>query len=405
MKINLFIAGILTVASFPLANAQAPSAGAPANRDPSEISGVGNTANFSQLVNQQHGSMQFFGKVVVDGAGLPWNPIPVAVVCDGKTRYNTVTDAKGGFGIMVDAKLPDSEIVKTKTDLGRVTAAQLVGCKVNAVLDGFDSTPVTIANRDVTDSPDIGTIHLHHNEAAAGSSISPTTASAPADAMKEFDKAHSDEIGNHMDSARKHLQKAVNIYPQFAEAWYQLGRLEEAEKPDDALSAYQKAAAADPKYTPPYEHIAAICAVEKKWQDVVDATNHALQLVPAGTPQIWYFDAVGNYNLRQCVRCSNCRRKISEHGPEPSCSQHRTASRCHVGRPGRIPNCSGPLAPLSDLHAARTQCGPGEATGGSTGEDGAAGSQVAAESLRPAIIAYSGSTPVLLHRWSCNDHN
>jgi cytochrome c-type biogenesis protein CcmH/NrfG len=298
MKINLFIAGILTVASFPLANAQAPSAGAPANRDPSEISGVGSTANFGQLVNQQHGSMQYFGKVVVDGGGLPWNPIPIAVVCDGKTRYNTVTDAKGGFGIMVDAKLSESELVQTKADVGRVTAAQLVGCKVNAVLDGFDSTPVTIANRDVTDSPDIGTIHLHHNDAAAGSSISSTTASAPADAMKEFEKAHSDEIANHMDSARKHLQKAVSIYPQFAEAWYQVGRLEETDKPDDALNAYQKAAAADPKYTPPYEHIATICAVEKKWQDVVDATNHALQLVPAGTPQIWYYNAVGNFNLK-----------------------------------------------------------------------------------------------------------
>jgi len=225
MKISLFIAGILTVASLTFANAQAPSSGAPSVRNPSDASGVGSTANFSQLVSQQHGSMQYFGKVVVDGGGLPWNPIPIAVVCDGKTRYNTVTDVKGGFGIMVDAKLPDSEIVQTKADLGRVTAAQLVGCKVNAIVDGFDSTPVTIANRDVTDSPDIGTIHLHENQAAAGSSLSPTTASAPADAMKEFDKAHADEIGNHNDSARKHLQKAVNIYPQFAEAWYHLGRL------------------------------------------------------------------------------------------------------------------------------------------------------------------------------------
>ena len=298
MKINLFIAGILTVASLTLANAQAPSAGAPSVRNPSDASGVGSTANFSQLVSEQHGSMQYFGKVVVDGSGLPWNPIPIAVVCDGKTRYNTVTDVKGGFGIMVDAKLPDSEIVKTKTDLGRVTAAQLVGCKVNAVVDGFDSTPVTIANRDVTDSPDIGTIHLHQNQAAVGSSLSPTTASAPADAMKEFDKAHSDEIGTHTDSARKHLQKAVSIDPQFAEAWYHLGRLEETDKPDDALNAYQKAAAADPKFTPPYEYIASISATEKKWQDVVDATNHALQLVPAGTPQIWYFNAVGNFNLK-----------------------------------------------------------------------------------------------------------
>jgi tetratricopeptide (TPR) repeat protein len=258
---------------------------------------VGNNANFSQLINQQHGSMQFFGKVVVDGAKPLWDPIPIVVNCDGKTRYNTVADAKGGFGIMVDAKLPESEIVKTKGDLKRVNAAELVGCKVSAILDGFDSTSVTIANRDITDAPDIGTIHLHQNEMSTGSSLSPTTASAPADAIKEFEKAHSDENDKHLDSARRHLQKAVNIDPQFAEAWYHLGRLEETDKPDDALSAYRKAAAADPKYTPPYEHIAALSAVEKKWQDVVDATDHALQLIPAGSPQIWYYSAVGNFNL------------------------------------------------------------------------------------------------------------
>jgi Flp pilus assembly protein TadD len=299
MKSNLFIAGILSVVCVPFANAQAPSAGAPNVKDPSTMSGVGNTANFSQLIGQQHGSMQFLGKVVVDGASGPlWNPIPVVVVCDGKTRYNTEADAKGTFGVLFNEKLPESEIVKSTTDVHQLTAADLVGCKVSAILDGFESTSVTIANRDVTDSPDIGTIHLHQSELATGSSLSPTTGSAPAEAIKEFEKAHSDENDKRTDSARKHLQKAVGIDPQFAEAWYQLGKLEETDKPDDALNAYRKAAAADPKYTPPYEHIAALSAVQKKWQDVVDATDRSLKLVPAGTPQIWYFNAVGNFNLK-----------------------------------------------------------------------------------------------------------
>jgi hypothetical protein len=224
MKLNLLVAGILTAVCIPLANAQAPSsAGAPADKNPEKISGVGGDANFSQLVSQQHGSMQFTGKVVVDGARPLWSPIPIVVNCGGKTRYNTVADAKGGFGILLDAKLPDSEIVKTKSDLKRVDAAELVGCNVTAVLDGFQSTTVTIANRDITDNPDIGTIRLHQNEMAKGSALSATTASAPADALKEFDKAHADETDKKLDSARRHLQKAVGIDPQFAEAWYHLG--------------------------------------------------------------------------------------------------------------------------------------------------------------------------------------
>ena len=89
----------------------------------------------------------------------------------------------------------------------------------------------------------------------------------------------------------------MSLYPQYAEAWYQLGKLEEKDKPQDALDAFQKAAAADPKFIPPYDRIAALAADQKKWADVADATDHALQLNPAGTPQIWYWSAVGNFNF------------------------------------------------------------------------------------------------------------
>jgi len=257
--------------------------------------GTGPQVNFGNLLNAQVGSMRFVGKVTVEGAKPLWDPIPIVVKCDGKTRYNTEADAKGNFDIQ--ARLPASEIVKTKSDLQKVAVAALVGCKVSAILDGFESTSVTIANGTIMDDPDIGTIHLRQDERAMGSTVSATTASAPADAIKEFEKAHSDETGKHLDSAQRHLQKAVSIDPQFAEAWYHLGKLEETEKPQDALNAYAKAAGADPKYMPPYERIAAMAALQKKWQDVVDATAHSLQLNPAGTPQIWYFSAVGNYNL------------------------------------------------------------------------------------------------------------
>jgi hypothetical protein len=293
MKLNPFITGPLTVAFVLVANVQTNAQSAANN--PALSSGSGPQVNFGELLNAQVGSMRFAGKVVVQGAKPLWDPIPIVVKCDGKTRYNTVADAKGNFDIQ--ARLPASEVVKTKSDLQKVTAAALVGCKVSAILDGFESTSVTIVNGTIMDDPDIGTIHLRQDERAMGSTISTTTASAPVDAIKEFEKAHSDVIEKHLESARRHLQKAVSVDPQFAEAWYHLGKLEEADKPQDALNAYSKAAAADPKYIPPYERIAALAALQKKWQDVVNATNHVLELNPAGTPQIWYFNAVGNYNL------------------------------------------------------------------------------------------------------------
>jgi tetratricopeptide (TPR) repeat protein len=206
-----------------------------------------------------------------------------------------LTDKKGEFDIEESPR--ESETVATKRDPKRVDPAELVGCKVSAILDGFESTTVTIRNGGIMDSPDLGTITLRTNERATGFSVSATTLSAPPEALKEFEAARADRINRDSSGARKHLQKAVNLDPQLAEAWYQLGRIEETDKPKEALSAYRKAAATDPEYTPPYERIAALAAAEKKWPEVADAASHALKLNPAGSPQIWYFSAVGNFNI------------------------------------------------------------------------------------------------------------
>jgi len=297
MKIQLLIAAILSLSCVSLIGMQAqisPSTGSNAG-GPESASTVGKDARFGQLMNQQTGSMQFFGKVAMVAGKLPWDPIPVVVTCGDTARYNTVADAKGGFYIVSANR--SSELSPEKKDPNHAAPSELVGCSVSAVVDGFTSTRLTIANRTLEDDPSLGTITLTRDERSSGSSVSLTTESAPADALKEFDKAHSDDLEKHFDSARHHLQKAVSIDPKFAEAWYHLGQLEEKDNPQDALAAYEKAAAADPSYISPYEPIAELSALQKNWQAVTDATNQALKLNPAGTPQVWYFNAVGNLNL------------------------------------------------------------------------------------------------------------
>ncbi len=297
MKDKLLIAAILSIACVPWASMRAQqNPSSMANSGGAEAtSAVGKYANMDQLMNKQTGSMQFFGKVAMAAGKLPWDPIPVVVTCGDTARYNTVADAKGGFYIVAPAR--SSEVISQKKDPNHAAPSELVGCRVSAVVDGFTSTRLTIANRTLEDDPSLGTIMLSRDEHAASSSVSSTTESAAPDALKEFDKAHSDDLEKHFDSARHHLQKAVSIDPKFAEAWYHLGQIEQKDSPQDALSAYEKAAAADPSYIPPYEPIAELSALQKNWQAVTDATNQALKLNPAGTPQIWYFNAVGNLNL------------------------------------------------------------------------------------------------------------
>jgi hypothetical protein len=182
MKIQLLIAAILSLSCVSLIGMQAqisPSTGSNAG-GPESASTVGKDARFGQLMNQQTGSMQFFGKVAMVAGKLPWDPIPVVVTCGDTARYNTVADAKGGFYIVSANR--SSELSPEKKDPNHAAPSELVGCSVSAVVDGFTSTRLTIANRTLEDDPSLGTITLTRDERSSGSSVSLTTESAPADA-------------------------------------------------------------------------------------------------------------------------------------------------------------------------------------------------------------------------------
>lgn len=275
---------------------KAAASSAPGGTAGEANSTIGKYANYNNLAEHQRGGLGFIGKVTVKDAALPWDPIPVVVTCNGVVRYRTEADPKGRFTIQGNQSA--SELVPTEKNPHQAAASQLIGCDVSADVPGFKSSTVRIANRNITDNPDIGTITLSPDTGASGTSESATTAAAPKEAMKHFDKARSEWLSRNANGAEHELEKAVKIDPQFAEAWYQLGKLQLMKNDNDkALASYQKAAAADAKFVSPYEPIAELSSAQKKWQDVANAADAALKLDPEGTPQLWYFDALGKYNL------------------------------------------------------------------------------------------------------------
>jgi tetratricopeptide (TPR) repeat protein len=250
--------------------------------------------DWDKLRQQGRGGDRLTGDVQVTGAAVPWEPISVTVMCDGKPKYTTNTDAKGLFAInSVDERGPNT----VKSD-PKPAGWQFIGCNVQAALPGFNSSTLSIGNRHVMDSANIGTITLRREENSGGSALSSTTASAPKDATKAFEKARAAYLENKPDRAEKELQKAVQVYPQFAEAWYHLGRLQEGANSPEAYNSFSKAAAADSKYILPHEHLATLAAAAQKWPDVVDETKRSLDLDPRGNAHIWYYNALGNFQLK-----------------------------------------------------------------------------------------------------------
>ena len=59
-----------------------------------------------------------------------------------------------------------------------------------------------------------------------------------------------------VDEAQADFQKATEIYPRYAYAWFELGRIyEQREHIAEAREAYSKSIAADSKFVNPYEAI------------------------------------------------------------------------------------------------------------------------------------------------------
>jgi tetratricopeptide (TPR) repeat protein len=250
--------------------------------------------DWENVYNQGRTGDHLRGNVTLAEGAVPWDAIPVVVTCDGQAKFTTTTDSQGVFVISRVQPVTSSTIIGTEKSL----VGQFVGCSVSAVLPGFNSSQLTIANRDVLAHPNIGTITLRRESGAAGTAVSATTATAPKSAMKSFEKARSEWLDNKPDRAQRNLQKAVEIYPQFAEAWYQLGKIQAKLKSPAAWESFSKAVAADPQFALPYEQMTPQSAQAEKWTEVIDETNRALELNPRGTLDLWYYKALGNYHLK-----------------------------------------------------------------------------------------------------------
>jgi tetratricopeptide (TPR) repeat protein len=145
---------------------------------------------------------------------------------------------------------------------------------------------------------DVGTIFLQRGSKAEGTTLSATSYQAPKDAKKAYEKGLEDIKKEKLDDAQKQLEKAVQIYPQYAIAWQKLGNLYDQQKQTaSARKAYEQAITADPKYVPPYISIALIEASQENWKDVVTMTQRSIDLDPLSFPVAYYLNSLANYRL------------------------------------------------------------------------------------------------------------
>jgi hypothetical protein len=294
----------------------------------------GRTPNIGQQPGQQQ-PQQFpemqrpiylSGKVLMDDGTPPPEQVVVERVCNGVVRPEGYTDSKGRFSfalgqntaMMADASVSGMDAGTSSLGTGRgggmsgmggmgglggsqrgVSERDLGGCEIRASLAGFRSDSVNLSGRRTMDNPELGVIILHRLAKVDGFTFSGTTAYAPKDARKAFDKGREAAKKQKWPDAEKEFQKAVDLYPKYAVAWYQLGLIQQMQKKmDDARKAYGESLNADSKFVSPYAQLAKLAAVEQNWPQTIEYSEKLIKLNPYYSPEVYFYSAVANLNLK-----------------------------------------------------------------------------------------------------------
>jgi tetratricopeptide (TPR) repeat protein len=188
-----------------------------------------------------------------------------------------------------------------------------MGCELRASLPGYRSEMVNLAGRRVLDNPDVGTIVLRRVAGAEGTVVSAASLAAPKDARKAYDKGREAGRKDKWEEAQRQFQKAVDVYPKYADAWYELGRCHQhAGNAPEARKAYGQALALDAKYMKPYLALSMLSAQENNWAEAADLSGKALKLDPVSYPEAYYLNAVANLRLNHLPQAENAARQGSQ---------------------------------------------------------------------------------------------
>jgi VWFA-related protein len=132
-----------------------------------------------------------------------------------------------------------------------------------------------------------------------GQTIGAAARKPPKAARDAFEKAAKAAQDKKPDEAIRNYRKAVALYPGYAEAWCELGKLQLAQNQlDDARTSLAAAIQANPDYLEPYKSLTVLENKAKNWKELVNVTDRLLKLSPAANWQAWFFNAIGNYNAQ-----------------------------------------------------------------------------------------------------------
>jgi tetratricopeptide (TPR) repeat protein len=266
------------------------------------------------------------GRVMLENGTPPPGPVTIERVCNGNAHAEGYSDSNGSFGIQLGNEsgvFQDASESSTRNSIPGMSQAggsmsgtgsggmgssaasggpymRYQNCEIRAKLAGYRSQSILLTNRRSLDDPNIGTILLHKDGDEAGTLVSANSLAAPKDSKKAYERGMLALKKNKPEDAGKEFEKAVALYPNHAEAWFELGRIQARRgQADAARESFNTSLKADPKFVNPYVQLSILSLEAKQWQELAALTDRAMHLDSFDYPQVFLFNAVANYNLHK----------------------------------------------------------------------------------------------------------
>jgi hypothetical protein len=269
--------------------------------------------------------MLLMGRVSTnDGTALP-NNVMIERICNANVRQQVYASSTGSFtmqlGSRTDTVIDASGEGASRDSLSNggsvmgIPRRELWNCELRASASGFRSRAVNLDSGMTTSARtiDVGAIVVQRATKVEGMTLSATPYNAPKDAIKAYEKGSEAERNGQLANARKYFEQAVQIYPEYASAWFKLGSvLQKDHQNEVARKAYLQATTINPKFVAPYLFLAEMAVDSKNWTEVLqftgrifeldplnktNVTGYIVDLDPLNYAEAYFYNAVANYKL------------------------------------------------------------------------------------------------------------
>jgi len=264
------------------------------------------------------------GRVLLEDGTPPAIGTVIERSCNGSSQAEGYTDNQGYFivtlgqnrGFIVDAGDASGDSAMGRpfpqfpgagegvfgnaggSSRGQMLDNRYSNCDIRARLGGYRSQSASLVDYGAGDQANIGVILLHRIGPAESDTVDATSLAAPTNARKAYTKGLELIRKQQPEDARRSFETAVRLYPGYAAAWLELGKMQAVHAQSaEARNSFEAAVKAEPRLVAPYLELSLLALHARNWTELADDTDRAIQRDSFSYPQAFLMNAVANYNL------------------------------------------------------------------------------------------------------------